>query len=201
MDTFLLDGQPSSFDAHTQLTVAEFLREVVSGLPQHRIVSDVVLDGRRSRTYSSQSHLEAALQKKLSEYVRIECRTVDCHVWAENGLDRCWHAAEPIAQSFLRVAQWLREDSGQNQARHLYVQCLEGLDRFLESIDMTKSAWEYLEQESPSVTLLHRVEEELDSVLRSLIRAQQEKDPTVLADCIEYTVLPSLSQWKSMLRQ
>lgn len=191
VDNSVTEIQPTAQKAK----VGDLLKNIHSSLPETRVITKVFLDGR---PLSSE---ENAMEKDLDLFQEMEIRTVDKMIWAQTGLDVALSCLERVQTSLIRTAELFR-DSDKGRANRFFAQCIEGLERFLESITITRSV---LNLKFETITLegrtLAQIESYLSQILKSVLESQEKKNFEELADKIEYELITNLSSWKTALTQ
>lgn len=121
--------------------------------------------------------------------------------WSQSGIDVALTSLERIQVSLIRAAELFREDDTQN-ANRFFIQCIEGLQRFLEAVKNTRIALniDFKKVSCESGTLAD-IEEHLLRILKGLFSSQQAKRYDEVADRIEYELLTNLSSWNGSLRK
>jgi hypothetical protein len=93
------------------------------------------------------------------------------------------------------------EDNAANAYR-IFAQCMEGLERFTESMLITRSVLK-LTADTMAVEgfTLGKIETQMENILRSILECQVKNDTVGIADRIEYALIPNLSLWGQALKQ
>lgn len=124
----------------------------------------------------------------------------DLSFWAESGLDIALTSVERVKGSLIRSAELFREEDSA-LANRFFLQCIEGLQRFMEAIRLTKSALNLdfgkISSESGS---LCDTEKSLLFILKGMFQNQERKEYEEIADKIEYELLTNLSAWTNTLK-
>lgn len=121
--------------------------------------------------------------------------------WSHSGCDVALASLERIQVSLIRAAELFREENTQN-ANRFFIQCIDGLQRFLEAVRNTRTALSIdFKQIAHENGTLSDTEEHLLQTLKRLFQNQQRKQYEEIADRIEYELLTNLSSWNSALRK
>lgn len=122
-------------------------------------------------------------------------------IWAANGIDIALACIEPVQRTLVRAAQWFHEEKSASAYR-LFAQCMEGLERFTESMLITRNVLK-LTADTAAVEgfTLGTIETQMENILRSILACQEKNDIVGIADRIEYALIPNLSLWSQTLRQ
>lgn len=190
-----LDDSPCNINPENTNKIGTALSEVMGSIPPHRLVTQLVVDGVRY-TAETQSGL---LDESVLTPHEIEIKTADKAIWAATGYDIALSCIERIQKSVIKSAELFREPDKLNGNR-LFIQCIEGLERFLEAITITKAAVNLdFSREITNGRTLSQTETDLNSILKSVFLSQEQEDYQGLADKIEYELLTNLSEWAQAL--
>lgn len=141
------------------------------------------------------------LDSHLENVKELSIRTADKKIWETNGLEIAQTSVERIQQSLVRAAQLLREER-KAEANRFFMRCIEGLERFIETIAITRHA---LQLDFETITIdsvsLARTETQFMNILKSILRSQEERDLDSVADKVEYELLPNLGFWSKAIQQ
>lgn len=121
--------------------------------------------------------------------------------WAESGLDVALTNVERIKRSLIRAAEMLRE-SESSEACPFFIHCVDGLERFLETVMITRAALrlDFNRIEVDGLPL-SQIESEFTSILASVLECQEKQNFSGIADIVEYELLTNLCSWARALRQ
>ncbi|NBX67507.1 MAG: hypothetical protein EBR01_00935 [Proteobacteria bacterium] len=192
-----VDDSACSVSLDTMNKIGTAITEAINGIPSNRLVTQLLVDGIR---YNAEKQAEI-LEKSIDSSHEIEIKTADKAIWAATGYDISLSCIERIQRSIIKTAELFRESDKLNGNR-LFIQCIEGLERFIEAITITKAAIgldftkELLDGRSLSQT-----ESDLNIILKSVFSFQEQEDYQGLADKIEYELLTNLSEWGRALNQ
>lgn len=178
-------------------SVEDVVKAVTQGLPPDRIVASVSVDGQmvvRQQT-------SPALKERLDAIRDLQIRTADARVWAVRGLDRAVNDINRLQQSLLMAAEYFR-DARIQEGNRIFLRCIEGLERFLDTVVLTRSAMnlDFSKIQIDGIPLA-RLEKDLTSILRGIVTAQELQDWEALADKVEYELLTCFHGWSRALKQ
>jgi len=123
----------------------------------------------------------------------------DLSIWAESGLDIALTCVERVKGSLIRSAELFREEDSV-RANRFFLQCIEGLQRFMEAVRNTQSAMQLdFTKIATDVGNLSDTEKSLLFILKGMFQNQERKEYEEIADKIEYELLTNLSTWTSAL--
>ena len=124
----------------------------------------------------------------------------DVSIWAESGLDIAIASIERVRGSLIRSAELFREDDSTN-ANRFFIQCVEGLQRFMEAVRNTKAALNLdFSKISTEMGTLQDTEKSLLFILRGMFINQERKEYDAIADKIEYELITNVSSWIAALK-
>lgn len=122
-------------------------------------------------------------------------------IWAANGIDLALSCIEPVQRTLVRAAQWFHEEKSASAYR-LFAQCMEGLERFTETMLITRNVLKFTaDTVAVEGFTLGKIETQMENILRSILECQEKNDMVGIADRIEYALIPNLSLWSQTLRQ
>lgn len=179
-------------------SVEDVVNAVLMDLPPNRIVTSISVDGQPvARQQSSE-----ALKGRLEKIKDLQIRTADSQMWASNGLDRAISDVERLQKSLLLAAEFFRDDKKTVDANRIFLRCVEGLERFLDTIVLTRLAMKLdFQRISVDGIPLARLEKELTLILSGIVGFQEKQDYEGVADKVEYELLPNFASWTRALTQ
>jgi len=125
----------------------------------------------------------------------------DLKLWAESGLDIAITSVERVKSSLLRSAELFREEEP-GISNRFFVQCIEGLQRFMEAVTRTKTALKIDLSKIPAEGgTLADTESSLLFILKGMFQNQERKEYEEIADKIEYELLTNLCAWTNALNR
>ncbi len=179
------------------VSVEDAVNLVLSELPPNRIVTHISVDGQPLQRQQSCD----ALKSRLEVIRELQIRTADAQVWASNGLDRAVSDIDRLQQSLLLAAEFFR-DSRFVDGNRIFLRCVEGLERFLDTIVLTRLAMKLdFERIAVDGISLARLESDLSSILQGIMDCQERSDFEGLADKVEYELLHCFHSWSRALTQ
>lgn len=193
-----IDDQVSEFHGQEDSKIREVLNDVMNQLPPNRIVTKVRLNGQ---TFASGSDEISVLEQCIAQVDDVEIRTADRAIWSATGLDIALNSIERVQTSLIRAAELFREVD-KAKANRLFIQCIEGLEKFVEAIAITRSAlnlnFDRINYDGYTLT---QAENALNQILKVVVNCQERGDYQTLADKVEYELLTNLCTWKAALIQ
>lgn len=192
-----VDDQIAEVKTHIGDKLSDVLKAITAQLPPNRIVKEVLLDGQ----LVAKPQRGAALDSLLAEIKELQIRTADREIWAVNGLDIALSSLERIQRSLIRVAEVCHEQDNPQAERYLRP-CIEGLERFFETIAISRGAMnlDFARIDVDGISLA-QIETEFIASLDSMIENKAQGDLPAVADVVEYELLPNLSSWTRALRR
>jgi hypothetical protein len=181
--TISIDMHVSSVAPTSSETLGTFLARVAQSLPPTRVVAEVAVDGKKI----AWRRLLGRATDCLEGVTRLEIRTADRHYWIENAIPTALAETERLGRSLLHAATLVREGLSEEGSR-LVLRCAEGLERALELLSFRADGG-VTDRESLAVSeVLARIEDDRAAGRWSIV-----------ADRIEYELLPHLHVWRSRL--
>ncbi len=193
-----VDDQISALSADSSRKVSDVLRDVLDTLPPNRIVTKILIDGKQLIDQSPASPLDS----KQEVFQELEIKTADREIWAMNGLDIVLNAIERVQKSLIKAAELFREGDRKAEANQHFVRCVDGLERFVEALTITRTA---LKLDFNNIAIdglkLSQVETEFTQILKSIVECQEKQDFIAVADKVEYELITNLYSWAVLLGQ
>jgi hypothetical protein len=122
-------------------------------------------------------------------------------MWAANGIDIALSCVERIQKSLIRAAELFR-DQDKSEANHFFVHCIEGMERFIETLMITRCALKLdFNRISIDGITLAQIQDELSKILKTILECQEKEDFVGVADRVEYELITNLYAWARALRQ
>jgi hypothetical protein len=181
--TISIDMHVASVAPTSSETLGMFLARVAQSLPPTRVVAEVAVDGKKI----AWRRLLGRATDCLEGVTRLEIRTADRHYWIENAIPTALAETERLGRSLLHAATLVREGLSEEGSR-LVLRCAEGLERALELLSFRADGG-VTDRESLAVSeVLARIEDDRAAGRWSIV-----------ADRIEYELLPHLHVWRSRL--
>jgi hypothetical protein len=191
-----LDDRVSEFNQSNE-KLGDFLNHVSANLPPNRIITEVVMDGIQIPKHRQRE----AFAKSLQRVQELQIRTADATLLAAHGLDTAISNVERLRQTLLHAAELLRE-SNKGDANRYFHRCIEGLERFLETILVTRNVMrlDFSKIQIDGI-LLSKIEQEFTAILNDIVSHQENQNFDEVADQIEYALLTNLHAWSRALNQ
>lgn len=192
----LIDNQSIEMDTSGVNNLEEVLVKIMTeDVKPGSTITTVKLNG----TVYSEKTPHDAVGVAISDIKTLEINTMGEEeiAWRflENGvrqLDLLIQAAEKVSELF-RIAD-------EAEANEHYAQLLESLRLFLHVVDQVK---EILNLDLSAIAFendtVEQRFEKLSEVINEMLKVQEEEDWIMLADLIEYELMPLLEEWKSIV--
>lgn len=181
--TISVDMQISTVAPSDAETLGSFLVRVSQSLPATRVVAEVAVDGKKIAWRRFLGRAADCLQGVM----HLEIRTADRHYWIENAIPSALAETERLTRSFLYAANLVREGSFDDAAR-VVVRCADGLERAMEHVS-------FRTESDPADREILAVSDVLCRISEDRIAGRWN----VVADRIEYELLPHLHVWRGQL--
>ncbi len=122
-------------------------------------------------------------------------------LFVSRGLDRAITDVERLQKTLLLASELFR-DERKVEGHRIFLHCVEGLERFLDTIVLTRLArkLDFSRLEVDGVSLA-RLEKDFSSILIGIVDCQERQDFEGLADKVEYELLPCFASWSRALSQ
>jgi hypothetical protein len=148
----------------------------------------------------SEQNLENVDTKEVKALDK-ELPPMDIRLWALTGPDIALSYADNLRKSLFRTIS-LFETDHTTEAQILLEKCLEGAERFQETITITKTALN-IDFDSYRVgeTKLSEIDKRLGSVMSTVVQASKERAWLGLSETIEDEFITSLGAWIQALEQ
>lgn len=178
-------------------SVGDVVDAIMMDLPPNRIVTSIAVDGQTVQRQQSSE----ALKSRLEAIRELQIRTADAQVWASNGLDRAISDIGRLQKTLLLSAEFFR-DERKLEGHRIFLRCVEGLERFLDTIVLTRLAMklDFSRLHVDGITLA-RLEKDFSAILIGIVTCQENQDFEGLADKVEYELLPCFASWTRALTQ
>ncbi len=192
----LIDQQSIEMDTSGVNNLEEILAKIMAeDVTPGSTITTVKLNG----TVYSEKTPHDAVGVAISDIKTLEINTMGEEeiAWRflENGvrqLDLLIQGAEKVSELF-RIAD-------EAEANEHYAQLLESLRLFLHIVDQVKGI---LNLDLSAIAFendtVEQRFEKLSEVINEMLKVQEEKDWIMLADLIEYELMPLLEEWKSIV--
>jgi hypothetical protein len=178
-------------------SVGDVLNDVLAHLPPNRVVTSIWVDGAVVvRQQSSE-----ALKSRLEAIRELQIHTADAHSFAANGIDRAISDVGRLQKTLMLSAEFFRDDR-KLEGNRIFLHCIEGLERFLDTIVLTRLAtkFDFTRMEVDGISFA-RLEKDFASILNGIVDCQTRQDFDGLADKLEYELLPNFASWMRALHQ
>jgi len=193
-----IDGSAHHIDAQAGKKLGEILEDVMTSMSPARVVTEITVDGKSLRGLL---HQPDCYESNCDSVNDIEIQTVDRAIWAESGIDMALSSLERVKTSLVKVAELFR--GGSNiKANDYFVRCVEGLERFIETMMTTRGILELdFTKISHDGLSLAKMESELCQILQSIVHQQENAEYEAIADQLEDELAPNLAFWVRALKQ
>ena len=193
-----IDARKVDNTALSSGNLGDLLLDIMSGhLPTGRVLSEVLVDGA---TYS-ETYPDEVMGVDLSTINRLDLVTVPSTAMAQvlinqgpAHLDVLSEAAQKLADEFR-----LNDEAEANEKFLLFLQAMQDFFSFLgQALDILAISLAHLEMEGLSAS---GKLQELTRILTEMSERQEEYDWILLADTMEYDLVPVLNDWKDILHR
>ena len=192
----LLDQQNTAIEESSVNNLEEILVKIMSEhIKPGQVITTVKLNGE---VYSEEKPHDAA-RIPLSDIKTMEIDTTATDEIAWKFLDGGVNQVDMIIQGAQKISEHFRI-ADETEANKQYADFLEALRLFLRMVAEVK---EILDLNLTTITFKegtaeHRLEK-LSEMMDQMLHVQEEEDWIMLADLLEYELIPLLEEWKSIL--
>lgn len=188
----VVDGQKVNLEVKNFANLEDLLVKVMGRDEfQERIVTDVyVNDEIFSELYPHQAE-----DVEVDEIEKIEIKTMPITQMASEMVKELDKVLELLAKGGKEVAELFRQGSD-FEALDMYQDFLQVLQDLMGILNVFRQ--EGLVSEIPS---LQASIETLSNLFSELMDAQEQEDWILLADLLEYDLLPHLEEWKNVIKE
>lgn len=178
--------------------LGDLLVDIMSGhIPSGRILSEVLVNGR---TYN-ETYPDEVLGVALNSVNRLDLVTVPSSTLAQVLINQGPDHLDILAEAALKLADEFRlnDEADANDKFLLFLQAMQDFFSFLgQALDILAISLAHLEIEGLSASEKLR---ELTRILTDMNNRQEEYDWILLADTMEYELVPVLNDWKNILNR
>jgi hypothetical protein len=179
MSEVLLNGKVEALSIPKGIPVNEIIDNHLSDLiPQNQIVCDVQIDNRAMYSNSA----------CWGEFQRLEVKTAHPFYLVKEGLDESCSVMQEISDNMKECADLLREGNA-TFFRPKFTSSIDSLLEFLRFLGLTQSFIGIKE------SVMEQFQQNLKLQVEQLLLAQQKGDTVLLADLLEFEMIPLFEGW------
>jgi len=188
----IVDGQKVNMDVRHFANLEDLLVKVLEKEEfQERVVTDVyVNDEIFSELYPHQAE-----DVEIDEIKKIEIKTMPVNKMALEMVQELDKVVELLSKGAEKIAELFRQGSD-FEALDMYQDFLQVLQDFMALLSVFKQ--DGIINDVPS---LKTAVETLSNLFSELMDAQEQEDWILLADLLEYNLLPHLEEWKKVIKE
>lgn len=147
----------------------------------------------------TENELENNGNLPIKEIDSLELIILTVPEMALNNINNAMEYLNKLIPGIEKASELFRTKS-EEEANKYYLQCVEGLAWFREVIDNVKlTLKEELDKLDFGSKSIEIHDEKMLSLTKELADSQSKKDWVMLADLLEYELLPYLEEWKSIM--
>ena len=135
------------------------------------------------------------LQKKPTDINSLEVELANLKDLVATNLSNALDYLEKLIPGFDQAADLFRMGNEQ-EANKFYIQILDGMDWFSEVINIVMDS--EFKRSAPEDTLRLR-QAKLTDLMNQMLEANKNQDWVLLADILEYEMIPFYKEWKTIL--
>ncbi len=191
-----IDARKLNNPSVNSANLGDLLLDIMAGhLPSGRVLSEVLVNGK---TYN-ESYPDEALGVDLNSVSRLDLVTVPSTTMAQVLINQGPAHLDVLSEAALKLADEFRlsDEAEANEKFLLFLQAMQDFFSFLgQALDILAISLAHLEMEGLSASNKLR---ELTRILTEMSDRQEEYDWILLADTMEYDLVPVLNDWKNIL--
>ncbi len=189
----IVDGKAVDVALTGEETVGDAIGLVAQDLDEDRCVIAINLDGE-DITGLPDRHMRSA-----SDCKRVEMSTGPVSRLAMETLESIVGFNDVLMKEMIHAAEEFRL-GGVESSNNLFLRCLDGLQVLLKTTLSVGNLLKLKGEEIPAGdTNLDETTKKFSSLLDEIISAQRSQDTILIADLIEYEMIPLLEDWKNVL--
>jgi hypothetical protein len=191
-----VDQTEETMDFPTSLSLGEIIDQISSQrIPENRVITQIRINGQD--LLEDENGLYPDIPGR--EIESLELQTGLSREMAFRGLLDAKDYLKRLNPGIEKTAQLLRV--GEEAAAHeTYGQCMEGTNWFIQVLEGVRQVlgldYGKIRFNKSSV---HAHIDNLEKIIREMLRAQSDEDWVMLADLLEYELQPILEEWKEIL--
>ncbi len=193
-----IDSSSDTVDTSNLQNVGEVLERVISNIPTSRFVSEIELDGKKLKHYLPDSEVG----RGIDSIHEVKIHTADRAQWSANGFDIALSSLEKIQRTLIVTAELFRETHNL-EGNRLFARCMDGLERFWDSVTLTRTALNlnFSEIVIQGNVKLADLEAQFLDIVRGFVSLQDGQFYEAVADKIEFELIPHLSRWVESMKR
>jgi hypothetical protein len=192
MQSCVIDGQVRDFNLSGADSLASMLNSLNGDLVKNgRFIASLRVNGREVADIDEESG------QRLERIGSIEITTESPLSVARNIIAEGKEFIEGLKDCLLQAAEHYSSDS--ESAGRYFDEAVQGLQWFVQMIDFIEQTLQLdfnrlsLNGKPVAVYMLS-----LNSIFQEIVNAQEGSDPVLLADILEYDLVPHLEEWKEI---
>ena len=172
----------------------ELINSLSGDLIKDKFITRLILDGEEY----TQEELETRSFKERDEEL-LEIETTTPEDMKKRGFDLLEEYMTQIVPQMEKASELLRV-ADEFEANQFYATCLEDLKLLIQLIEDIESVlhMDFAEVHFCGTPIRERVER-LSSLIQEMLSSQKDNDWIMLADLIEYELIPLLEEWKEIM--
>jgi len=156
--------------------------------------SNIRLNGKEVMADSSETR-----QTPLSQIVTLETETLSLNQILEKNIANAQGYLQKLIPGIQKASDLFRSGSEQ-EANKFFINIIDGMDWFSQVVDSIAKAVDF---ESDTITFdgksFQDRQDHLVEMTRQMVEANQNQDWVLLADLLEYEILPYYTDWEEQL--
>jgi hypothetical protein len=192
MQSCVIDGQIREFNLNGDDSLASMLNSLNVDLARNgRFISSMRLNGREIDDINEES------SQRLERIGPIEITTESPLRVARNIIAEGENFIEGLQDYLVRTAGHFSSDS--ERAGRYFDEAVKGLQWFVQMISFIEKTLRLdFNRLSLNGTSIEEYVLRLNSIFQEIVNSQENFDPVLLADILEYDLVPHLEEWKGI---
>ncbi|MFQ5455589.1 MAG: hypothetical protein ACE5EA_05200 [Nitrospirota bacterium] len=162
-----------------------------NNVSQGYVISQIILNGKDISSYNLSDI-------NVSDIERLELFTSSLKDIILDSLENVYGYIGRLNEALKKVSELYRRGKAE-EANNYYSECTEGLEWVLKTVHEIKSSIAQLGDKKIGAILVSDSEDMLIDILNKMFSAQKESDWIILADLVEYKMIPLLQGWKDSI--
>jgi len=196
MCVVLLNGEGYNVDSLERITLSSFLEDVRSEQAKHgRFISDVCCDGVSLNIREEEDMGDLTLNN--FDELKVTYSSPEDIIF--ESLQNNDEVSATLSEVMIEVSEKFRLGVV-NEVVEDFIQSLEHIEAFLQIVNHIRNFMEDQEQ-SDTVAEMENFIKQFLEISNEMLEAQNEDDYVLLADLLEYEVVPLLQDWENISGQ
>jgi hypothetical protein len=192
MQSCVIDGQVRDFNLSGADSLASMLNSLNDDLGKNgRFIASLRVNGREIADINEES------SRRLERIGSIEIKTESPLSIARNIIAEGERFIEGLQDYLVQTAGYFSSDN--ECAGRYFEEAVQGLQWFVQMIDFIEQTLQLdFNQLSLNSKPISEYVRSLNSIFQDIVNSQEQYDPVLLADLLEYDLVPHMEEWKGI---